>query len=262
MMQRISDTEVIFGSYPQKEIPGPLSAGNPARMLKTPSQEYEAMLQKEFLQGKGPLWMDMMHKDGTMIRQRVVSLIPKYYKYEPIVWQILSETETEMELVSASVLDGQVFHPQYHTVHIPFTGTWHYILNTAIPASVYDHSFLCLWLNTVFMTTAFSTEQQGRLLETMPANEVLSTYKSDALPAVRPCITLISKKEYETLGCPAKPMSDYAQCSSINDWWLKDPWYDSFSDTKEEGALVTTARKGFGDVDHLCGIVPKMRIRK
>ena len=91
-----------------------------------------------------------------------------WFKYEPILWDVLSINEEAGPLVvSSKILDGQEY---YHSTSNRIIG------GSTIYPNNYKESNIRAWLNTDFYNTAFSATEQTSILTTNVDNGPTSTH--------------------------------------------------------------------------------------
>ena len=94
-----------------------------------------------------------------------------WFKYEPILWQILSydaATDTAVVL-SKSTIDSQEFYDNYDERTIN---------GKTIYANNYEYSNIRTWLNSTFYNTAFTSTEKSAIVATTLDNSEYSTYCS------------------------------------------------------------------------------------
>ncbi len=89
-----------------------------------------------------------------------------WFKFEPIKWRILSESNGDAFLCSEKILDSQDFH----YTKTPTEG--HYPNN-------YEQSHIRAWLNDIFYNTAFSAEEKNAIKTTTVDNSLSTTGNSN-----------------------------------------------------------------------------------
>ena len=91
-----------------------------------------------------------------------------WFKYEPIKWRILTESNGSAFLMSEIAIDGQHY---YHTDDR--------ITRTINSKTVYENNYaesdIRAWLNETFYTTAFNSAQQSLIKTTLVDNSAAST---------------------------------------------------------------------------------------
>mgnify|MGYP002625814950 CR=1 FL=1 len=84
-----------------------------------------------------------------------------WFRFEPIVWNVLScDAEGQMLLAASRSLEGQPFQNVYNFVD----GETVLIPDTEIPVHDWENSTLRVFLNDTFFQTAFTAEEQARIL--------------------------------------------------------------------------------------------------
>ena len=190
-----------------------------------------------------------------------------WFKYEPIKWRILTESDGKAMILSELMLDSQ----QYD-----YDGSY---------SNNYANSTIRAWLNDTFYNTAFGAMQQAIIETTEVDNSVYSTgYSSNpyACENTFDKVFLLSYREvvnssygFSTSTSNSttrqKQGSDYCkvQGSWISNgfaydgngfWWLRSPYYTSYSIY----AWYVTSDGGLGYSIHVhnttCGVVPALVI--
>ncbi len=135
---------------------------------------------------------------------------------EAIEWYVLTVEGDKALIISRYILDTACYHTSNSAV------TW-------------ETCSLRKWLNNDFMNTAFSTEEQKRIIETTLSNPDNSKYGIDGGNDTVDKIFLLSEEECklyltetieETIGtayAKSKDLEDYDQCHY---WWLRSPGKD------------------------------------
>ena len=83
-----------------------------------------------------------------------------YFKFEPIKWKVITETSSSYFAISDRVLDVQKFNTSSYIIEDPFN-----FQQTSI-SDDYSKSTIREWLNSTFLNSAFSIEEQSRLIST------------------------------------------------------------------------------------------------
>ena len=148
-----------------------------------------------------------------------------WFKYEPIKWRILKETDGKALILAYLALDSQQFD---------YDGSY---------SNNYANSTIRAWLNNEFYNTAFTSLQQGLIKVTNVDNSVSSTgYSSNqyACKNTNDNVFLLSYKEARTYLTSnserQKKSSDYAKSQGCLkstsssyygncEWWLRSPYY-------------------------------------
>lgn len=133
-----------------------------------------------------------------------------WFKYEPIKWKILSESDGDVFLLSELLLDSQDYHYTQDTIN-------------DYNANDYEQSHIRAWLNDHFYNTAFSESEKAIIKETLVDN-------------TNDKIFLLSYSEvkngkyfvFDNNAVVKKP-SDYSKAqgttvySGEGYWWLRSP---------------------------------------
>lgn len=153
-----------------------------------------------------------------------------WFKYEPILWQVLDVVDDQALLLSNLVLDSRDFH---HTSSSTVVGETTYYSNN------YEYSDIRAWLNDDFYAAAFSNEEKALIPTTLVNNGLSSTIDSynDYLCAdTNDKIFLLSSSEatsasygLELNPSRKKAPSDYAKANGViyysggAEWRLRTP---------------------------------------
>ena len=169
---------------------------------------------------------------------------PSFYRYEPIVWQVLAVGENGKALVISDVaLDCKRYHNQKEEI------TW-------------EKSSIRSWLNnddTGFYHRAFSQDEKNSIIETQIKNEKNTEYNTDGGADTTDKVFLLSKKEVENTSyfasaanrqskssTYAKAMGAKADIISPHGgncyWWLRSPGGVATSAASVTSAGVVYAR--------------------
>lgn len=155
-----------------------------------------------------------------------------WFKYEPISWTILNESNGTALILCDMIIDSQEYYPS--------TGS-HTVNGATVYANNYEYSTIRKWLNETFYNTAFNDLQKEIILTTTVDNSVASTGKSTNLYACEDTedkVFLLSYKELTTYlttnDSRMKKTTDYAQSQGAytstsssylgnGSWWLRSP---------------------------------------
>ncbi len=139
---------------------------------------------------------------------------------EPIEWLVLDRDGDKALLLSKYALDYQSFMPFYEPVTEHFT---------------WESSTLRQWLNSTFLNSAFSADEQQRLLTTTVITSPGSLHRSDGLITTEDRVFLLSNTEvyayfaneaataaeYTVYALSANPWAGSATAPGAADWWLR-----------------------------------------
>lgn len=149
-----------------------------------------------------------------------------WFKYEPISWTVLTEKSDGSSLILCdSILDCKEF--DYNDSDGSYNND-------------YSKSSVRTWLNASFLNTAFSTDEQSKILETTVDNSVASTghqKNPNACANTKDKIFLLSYMEavndqygLELKDARIKKGTAYAKAQGLfadkddgNSWWLRSP---------------------------------------
>ncbi len=209
-----------------------------------------------------------------------------WFKYEPIKWRILSESDGIALMLCEMIIDSQEY---YHTT------SNRTIDGSTIYANNYAYSNIRTFLNENFYNTAFSSLQKELILFTKIDNSERSTNPDNnpsewnggtnkyACSNTNDHIFLLSEQEVttEAYGFSAdysaadiqrqKKTTAYARCQGALTnassgyeqngwWWLRFPYYDSNYNARRTN-YYGYAGIGSNVHDNSNGIVPALRIR-
>ena len=164
-----------------------------------------------------------------------------WFKYESIKWNILTTSNDKALVLSDLILDSQDYYYDYKDR----SGDTDYQGNTTsstVYANNYMYSHIRSWLNTTFYETAFSKDEQNKILTTNVDNSASSTSSSSnsyACANTNDKMFLLSYKEATTYCSSTSRQaqgSDYAKSQGLNvyssntfnwkgksDYWLRSP---------------------------------------
>ena len=157
-----------------------------------------------------------------------------WFKFEPIKWRVLTESNGKALLLADLVLDSQDYEPVFATEEYLHNGKTGYSNN-------YELSHIRAWLNDDFYNTAFTKTQQSIIVSTDVDNSVASTGDvSNGYLCVNTCdkIFLLSYSEAtnSSYGLDSDSSrqafgSDYAKAQGLFEvnergslWWLRTPY--------------------------------------
>lgn len=139
---------------------------------------------------------------------------------EPIEWLVLDRDGDKTLLISKYALDYQSFMPFYEPVTEHFT---------------WESSTLRQWLNSTFLNSAFSADEQQRLLTTTVITSPGSLHRSDGPITTEDRVFLLSNTEvyayfaneaataaeYTAYALSENPWAGNAAAPGAADWWLR-----------------------------------------
>ena len=173
-----------------------------------------------------------------------------WFKWEPIKWRILSESDGKAMILSELKIDSQ----QYD-----YDGSY---------SNNYADSTIRAWLNDTFYNTAFGAMQQA-IIETTEVNNGISSTGETYNPYVGANtfdkIFLLSYKEAATISSHisyGKSPSDYQKAQGAGSYWiLRSPYYHGFNVDDRVSTASTTGIDGHVTVySAYSGIVPALWI--
>lgn len=169
---------------------------------------------------------------------------------EPIEWIVLDKQGDKLLLLSKKVLDSR----NYYGANYPVT---------------WEESHLRFWLNSVFYETAFTEEEQQRILLTEVVNDDNADYGTDGGNDTEDNIFLLSIKEVKDYH-PDNWSSEgtaYAMDKGLymNDenyaaWWLRSPGNDTYLAAYVDDAGGIDEDGDYGDYvrDDRAGVRPTL----
>ena len=209
-----------------------------------------------------------------------------WFKWEPLMWTILTESNGEALLLCNSIIDSMEYYNN-STSNRTENG------ETVYPNN-YAESNIRAWLNSTFYETAFNELQQAIILQTEVDNSAKSTnpYGDEtywnsgvndyACENTYDKIFLLSEEEVtnpnygfsssysESDEARRKQTSDYAQCQGCHTyigsydgngwWWLRSPSFD-YSTSVRTITGFGNANSYYGVRGTSFGVVPALRIR-
>ncbi|MBQ7653063.1 MAG: TIR domain-containing protein [Clostridia bacterium] len=207
-----------------------------------------------------------------------------WFKYEPIKWRILDESNGEALVFSEMAIDSQNYY-------ITSSGSTRTIDGKTVYENNYEYSTIRTWLNDTFYNTAFTSLQKALIIQTTVDNSARSTSDSSNNLSqatyyycndTKDYIFLLSEQEVTTSSygfnssstafdtARQKKNTGYAECqgawagadSSYYDngwWWLRSPLYNNSSRARSVG---NGGYAGSSDVLITCdGVVPALKIK-
>lgn len=250
--KRDGDT-IYFGTYPQTEVTNSTlksTLNSLAGTKPTSSNSYNWTSYGYYISGSvsNYMWYVDVENDGEMYRGVYFTSYRPYYcsassstgntnqddngyttsniywfKYEPISWTILNESNGTALILCDMIIDSQQFD---------YDGSYY---------NDYAESTIRKWLNETFYNTAFNDLQKEIILTTTVDNSVASTGDSSnpyACEDTEDKVFLLSYKELTTYltttASRMKKTTDYAKsqgaCTSTSSsylgngyWWLRSP---------------------------------------
>ena len=190
-----------------------------------------------------------------------------WFKYEPIKWRILKESDGKALILADLAIDSQQYYNNYSNRTID---------GNTVYANNYAESDIRKWLNDTFYNTAFTSLQKGLIEITNVDNSASSTGESSnkyACSNTYDNIFLLSYKElitYLTSDSERQmESSDYAKSQGVYAssgyggtcwWWLRSPnYYNSFN------VRYVGSYGNFDNFNHVhstdCGVLPALVIR-
>ena len=188
-----------------------------------------------------------------------------WFKYEPIKWKILKESDGKAMIVADMVLDNQQY---YHTA----TGNLRSVYSGLAYENNYAYSDVRTWLINAFYNTAFNNLQKDLIQVTDVWNNASTTKTSDNKYAyntkTKDNVFLLSYAEASTMTESElnKRNTDYSKCQGAS---ISDTGYGSWSlrsPSSIRGNLICYVRNGklfenvYTNVTSY-GIVPALWIR-
>ncbi len=189
-----------------------------------------------------------------------------WFKYEPISWTVLTEKSDGSSLILCdSILDCKEF--DYNDSDGKYDND-------------YSKSSVRTWLNATFLDTAFSSDEQSKILETTVDNSVASTghqQNPNACANTKDKIFLLSYMEavndqygLELKDARIKKGTAYAKAQGLfadkdggNSWWLRSPSPDPIvAIFKVRGVMNTGAVDSYINANYTYrGVVPALWVK-
>ena len=152
-----------------------------------------------------------------------------WFSYDPIEWDILTESSGKALIIANLILDSQDYYPNSSTSSFSHNGDTGYANN-------YELSAIRNFLNDNFYNTAFNELQKVFIETTTVDNSAATTTNSSnsyACNNTNDKMFLLSYKEATTystsLTASQAKSSDYAKCQGLEIdssncyWWLRSP---------------------------------------
>ncbi len=171
-----------------------------------------------------------------------------WFKYEPILWEILGQTDTEATITTNMIVDSQEYN---------YTTKSQTVGESQIYSNVYAYSSIRTWLNEVFYETAFNELQQAIIQTITVDNSAATTANTEnayAYENTQDKVWLLSYQEANTYFADdaerGKTGSDYAKCQGLavntenggSYYWLRSPHESGGArSVRDSGALATSA---------------------
>ncbi len=191
-----------------------------------------------------------------------------WFKYEPIKWQILTESNGKAFLLADIVLDSQ----EYYVSTKPF--------GTLMNVNNYEYSTIRAWLNETFYNTAFNELEKEIIQTTLVDNSVSSTgdiANSYVYNNTNDKVFLLSYQEVTTYLTSdalrqrkttdyAKSQGSWASTKGSATWWLRSPYADYYHTSAcvipSDGSIITFVNKFPSDlvIQTNDGVVPALWI--
>ena len=207
-----------------------------------------------------------------------------WFKYEPLKWRILSESDGKALILCESIIDSQQYYRDYSS---------HTINGNTVYANNYEYSDIRAWLNETFYETAFNDLQKALIETTTVDNSARSTSPNNTLwnngINIYACnntydkIFLLSEQDvtnsaygfnssasnYDTVR--RKQNTDYSKVQGVYTysggsydgnswWWLRSPDY-RFSNSAREVYYGGNANYADTVANSSYGVVPALQIR-
>ncbi len=208
-----------------------------------------------------------------------------WFKYEPIKWRILKESNGSAIILAEMILDSQDYN---------YTSNSRTINGNTVYGNNYEYSSIKAWLNDNFYNTAFNELQKG-IIQTVEvdnsarstnpdnnATQLNSGNNSYACSNTQDKVWLLSMQEvtravygfstsfdaYDT--ARRKKTTAYSQCQGAwtstessyagnGNWWLRSPYYDSDNDARSVNSNGNTYFSYYVNYT-ICGVVPALQI--
>lgn len=184
---------------------------------------------------------------------------PYWFKWEPIKWEIIEESNGFATLLSVMILDNQEFYELEADRTID---------GEVVHSNNYKHSKLRRWLNEDFYNLALSAEQQTIVQTSTLDNSVESTLldaNENACEDTQDKVYVFSCAEAvahrEKKGDLFKNGTAYAQSQglTIRDWWTRSPYNDNAFDVHyiNQASSIMDNASSYS----LAGVAPVLRIQ-
>ena len=162
-----------------------------------------------------------------------------WFSYDPIEWNILTESSGKALILANLILDSQEYYPSTSTSSFSHNGGEGYANN-------YELSAIRKFLNDNFYNTAFNVSQESIIKETTVDNSASTTNSSSSSCAcnnTRDKLFLLSYSDVTSsiYGLNSKSAgkaqgSDYAKCQGLyvysstgnSNWWLRSPYGNDY----------------------------------
>lgn len=170
-----------------------------------------------------------------------------WFKYEPLLWQIIRTQEGKAQLLCVSAIDSQAYTLVIKKSETRFTDEkdTHYVYYNDTPgvpqntlATNYQYSAVRAWLNGIFYQNAFNSKQKDLISETLLDNESGEVGANTTDKVFVPSIAELAgvKDFYKKASDYAKSQNvatDYSR-TSCDFWYTRDAFYVlKFQDKKD-----------------------------
>jgi hypothetical protein len=195
-----------------------------------------------------------------------------WFKFEPLKWRILKETEEEMVLFSSLIIDSHEFYTHHTQNRIDEES------NNIYPNN-YEYSAVRSWLNGKFYNLAFSEDEKAYILKSTVKNQAITTGSASnpyACQDTEDKLFLLSFEEVTSEYVFKNPitrslkLTDYAlsqgaASSEINGafygyWWIRSPYEGSERSAKSYNPS-SELELGYFVNSSGCGIAPALKIK-
>lgn len=185
-----------------------------------------------------------------------------WFKYEPLLWQIIRTQDGKAQLLCMSAIDSQAYTLVIKKSENKFTDKKdeHYVFYNDTPgvpqntlATNYQYSAIRAWLNDVFYQNAFNSKQKNLISETLLDNESGEVGANTSDKVFVPSIAEIKDlKNFD------KKASDYAKSQGVltgypgvycGFWYTRDAFYVLKFQNKEDMTSYNSNRH-----ENVCGV--------
>ena len=293
---RIDDDHILFGSYPQTEVTesGLTSALNSAAgTLPTKDNSGDWTSYGYYSDGTAQNFMwyiDIPYNRGTYRGVYFTQYRPNqttdpgsaaksyqddngyevntvyWFKWEPIKWRILAESDGTAILLCDMIIDSQAYQNTYVYDTAAFLN---YNNSTGTPEGIYandyGYSTIRAWLNDTFYSTAFNTLQKA-VIEAVEINNsedniwLLSEQEVRSEEYGFSSGAENSSTRYKNITAYARIQGAYSENDDNGYWWLRSP-YSGFS-SSAKSVDYNGAANYRGVVNNTrSGVVPALKIK-
>ncbi len=193
---------ISFGSYPRSEIKNPGIMGPLARLqsksLKKPFSDHTDITVNDY-EFEGVRYRAVSYEDNII----------RCFRYEPLTWRVIGESEDRLVLLSNEIIDVCLFNKGIVHKSVPAEGDFYTVNRPKRKANLYYGSWFDKWLNNDLVLKAFDDNERERIFP-QPIPQEHEILCSGVYKAGKPKLRPLSAKEFNALQPESFPLTDYA----------------------------------------------------